>query len=159
MRQIAIWILVLPVAHGFIRPRGGAQPPRTPASAALGLPEGMEMPEATGVFAEPGWPDLKVELNRVPTWCIVQADGAPAKEASGATLFFVDVDEALSRRASLGIERLKKGGESDGLDIIPVPLGDAFTLAAGDIKVLRKKKSNPLQALSYAVSNHTPLET
>ena len=79
-------LMALPSAHGFVRPlgRSGVRTRDTAriVVAAAGLPEGMEMPEVKGVFAEPGWPDLKVELNRVPTWCVANSDGSPAREVS-----------------------------------------------------------------------------
>ena len=66
-------------------------------------------------------------------------------------LFFTDVDEALSRRASLGVERLKEGkGEESGMDVIPVPLGDAFTLASGATQVSLGKRASGWRATQWS---------
>lgn len=96
---------------------------------------------AESLFASPGWAAIKKELDFVPTFCVANREGQPIEyEMNGVPLavFYCDVEAAKAELA----EAMAGLKDTDGLDLIPFPMGTAFQLATeGKAKLVPSAKA------------------
>lgn len=95
---------------------------------------------ALDLFASEGWPPIKKDLDSLPIFCVANQQGKPIaysitinEETFQVPFFYCDVQDAKDELA-----KAKKANPdlSDGMDLIPFPLGVAFELWAKDQAVL-----------------------
>jgi hypothetical protein len=95
---------------------------------------------ANELFESEGWVPIKKDIDQIPIFCVANKEGKPIaysitinKDTFQVPFFYCDVEDAQ--------KELKKAKEankdlSDGMDLIPFPLGVAFEMWSKDQAVL-----------------------
>lgn len=105
---------------------------------------------ALELFESEGWTPIKKDLDSLPIFCVANQEGKPIaysitvnKETFQVPFFYCDVEDAKEE-----LEKSKKANPqlSDGMDLIPFPLGVAFEMWSKDQAVLIPSAASIAQA-------------